>query len=321
MQYRELADTGMRVSEIGFGAWGIGGASAGATSYGNTDDAESCNALTAALDCGINFFDTANVYGEGRSEALIGKVFEHARDRVVIATKAGMERFDAPVDYSPAAIRRSLAESLRRLRTDHVDLLQLHNPDVDHLGAHPEIFDALNALKREGLIRAFGLSLKSPAEGLDAIASLGVKILQVNFNLLDMRALHCGLLDLAKQSGASVIARTPLCFGFLSGRVDRSTVFPPNDHRSRWSVRQIESWISGTEAVIGAVANERGDSPSQLALRFCLSYAAISTVIPGMLTVAEVDENAVSSDLGPLPERGLSAVEAVYRLIEPRLKP
>jgi aryl-alcohol dehydrogenase-like predicted oxidoreductase len=319
MKYRVLADTGIRVSEIGFGAWGIGGATPGATSYGDTDDGASCDALAEALDCGINFFDTANVYGEGRSERLIGRVFERSRDRVVIATKAGLHSFDAKADYAPAAIRASLQESLRRLRTDHVDLLQLHNASPAHLLAHPEILGELDALRRDGLIRAYGLSLKSPEEGRDAVESLGVKILQVNLNMLDMRARRCGLTDLAQRAGASLIARTPLCFGFLSGAVNRDTEFAANDHRSRWPASQIRRWIDGAEALYGSVPKGGDGTRGQLALRFCLSFPAVASVIPGMLTSGEVRENSRSSELGPLSADDLGRLDAIYDALDLRV--
>src|SRR5215472_7737118 len=139
MNYRPLGRTGLIVSEIGFGAWGIGGRTVEQTSYGDTDDGVSLAALARALDRGITFFDTASAYGDGHSEELLGVALAPHRDRVVIATKAGYTRFDQPPDYAAQPLRRSLEASLRRLRSDHVDLLQLHNPSLDMLTARPEI--------------------------------------------------------------------------------------------------------------------------------------------------------------------------------------
>jgi aryl-alcohol dehydrogenase-like predicted oxidoreductase len=319
MKYRQLADSGLRVSEIGFGAWGIGGATPGATSYGRTEDEVSRVALEVALDRGITFFDTANVYGGGHSETLLGEVLGAARQRVVIATKAGMARFDAAPDYSPAAIRASLAGSLKRLRTDYVDLLQLHNASPELLSARPEIVGFLEDLKREGSIRAYGLSVKAPEEGRHAVTKLGLRILQVNFSMLDMRARECGLLDIASRFGASLIARTPLCFGFLGGGLTPDTVFGADDHRSRWPREHLQRWLSAADSLFGVLGAVPGPR-SQIALRYCLSFPQVATVIPGMLTAREVEENSGASEAGPLPEGSIARLDEAYRPLAPGLR-
>ena len=164
MKHRALGTTGIAVSEIGFGAWGIGGRTAGATSYGDTDDELSLAALGNALDAGITFFDTSPAYGSGHSEALIGRAFAGARrDRVVIATKAGYTDWTQPPDFAPGAIRRSLEASLRRLGTDRVDVLQLHNP-APALFATGVLAAALDGLVAEGKARCWGVSVKAPEE-------------------------------------------------------------------------------------------------------------------------------------------------------------
>ena len=315
MRYRQLGDSGIRISEIGFGTWGVGGATPGATSYGRTDDSVSRNALSAAADLGINFFDTANVYGDGHSEELIGKVFAGRREKIVIATKAGFSKFGALSDYSPPAIRASLEGSLKRLNTDYVDVIQLHNADPVMLTEHPEIVTELHRLRDSGLIRAFGFSLKSPEDGALAMA-LGCNIIQINFSMLDMRALHCGLISAAEHCGVSVVARTPLCFGFLSGKLNAKTKFSKDDHRSRWSMSQLAKWIDGAEALFDVMPDQNSSTRSQLALRFCLSFKSVSTVIPGMLTAEEVFENSFSSDLGPLSEKEIIELEKVYSLLD-----
>lgn len=296
MNYRALGTTGLVVSEIGFGAWGIGGRTAGETSYGETDDRASRAALERALALGITFFDTAPAYGDGRSERLIGAAL--AGTRTVIATKAGIARFGAAPDFSPARIRRSLEASLGRLKTDHVDLLQLHDPPPDLFETAPETYAALEDMRREGLIRAFGVSAKSPADALALLRRHAVPVVQVNLNMLDTRAIACGLLALAEGNGIGVIARTPLCFGFLAGAEQRE--FLPGDHRRRWPTQQIERWREGARAA-HAIAGSAAESPGQTALRFCLSFPAVATVIPGILTETEAAENARASDLGPLP--------------------
>jgi aryl-alcohol dehydrogenase-like predicted oxidoreductase len=312
MNYRRLGSTGIEVSEIGFGAWGIGGATEGLTSYGATDDDVSLAALRRALDVGITFFDTSSVYGYGRSEELIGKALGLDRDRVVIATKAGLTSWNGKPDFSSHAIVRSCELSLARLRCDHVDLLQLHNPDLATI-ARDDVIAALARLVRQGKVRAWGLSMQAPADALAALQLIQPATLQVNLNMMDLRALECGLLKVARDRGVGIIARTPLCFGFLSGALQPNTAFPDGDHRRRWSSAQILSWCDGAESVLAAVSRPTGSTATQTALRFCLSFPEVSTVIPGMLKPAEVDENAQASRLGPLPPAAIEAVHALNR--------
>jgi aryl-alcohol dehydrogenase-like predicted oxidoreductase len=316
MRYRSLGKSGLTVSEIGFGAWGIGGRTAGETSYGDTDDRRSHAALNRALDLGITFFDTANVYGDGHSETLIGAVFARKRDRVIIATKAGLTRFGDPPDFSPAALQRSLAGSLQRLKSDYVDLFQLHNPPADLFRRSPESYAALEAMQREGKVRAIGVSVKTPADGLSILESHAVAAVQVNLNMLDVRAIEAGLLTTAAKAGTGIIARTPLCFGFLSGAITAGTQFPPGDHRRAWARTQIERWIAGAESMHAAAAAPAGQSRSQAALRFCLSFPAVSSVIPGILSPEEAAQNAAASGFGPLPDAARDRIVALNREIE-----
>ncbi|HVA14965.1 MAG TPA: aldo/keto reductase [Stellaceae bacterium] len=316
MKYRPLGDTGIVVSEIGFGAWGIGGRTVGETSYGDTDDSRSAAALDSALDRGITFFDTANVYGDGHSEELIGAAFAKKRDRVVIATKAGLSKFGEPPDFSGIALRRSLESSLRRLETDYVDLFQLHNPPADLFRTSSKTYAALQDLQREGKTRAFGISVKAPADALAILETHAVASIQVNLNMLDVRAVDSGLLEVATRRGAAVIARTPLCFGFLSGAVTANTQFPPGDHRRGWPRAQIERWIAGAAAVHAAAQAPAGQSRSQVALRFCLSFPAVSSVIPGILSADEAAQNSQASDFGPLPGTARDGILAVNRQMD-----
>ena len=301
------------VSEIGFGAWGIGGRTAGATSYGTTDDGVSRAALAAALDHGITFFDTSNVYGDGHSEALIGEVFASRRDKVVIATKAGLRNFRDPADFSAPALRDSLTRSLRRLRTDYVDILQLHNPTEAAFGCASEIRDCLEAMKSEGLIRAFGSSLKAPDSGIAAMDELGAATLQVNLNMLDPRAIDSGLLAVTAQRGVGIVARTPLCFGFLSGKIDETTAFGEDDHRSRWPRDQLIRWSRAAKSIFSRLRCPENQSPGDMALRFCLSFPEVSTVIPGMMTPQEVVSNAAVSDYGGLNSHDIDIVADVNK--------
>lgn len=313
MNYRALGRTGLSVSEIGFGAWGIGGRTAGHTSYGATDDATSLAALARALDCGITFFDTSSAYGDGHSEALIGQAFSGARrDRVVIATKAGYESWDRAPDFSPAAIQASAENSLARLRTDHVDLLQLHNPPAEALrdGA---LRETLERLRAAGKIRAWGISAKSPAEAIDALVEFGAPVVQANFNMMDVRIVDSGLLREVERRGAGLVGRTPLCFGFLSGAIGHDTIFPPGDHRLGWPRAQLDNWIDGARDLLSAVGARPGREGAESALRFCLAFDSVSTVIPGILTASEAEANAAASRAGPLPAAAVAAVLDINR--------
>jgi len=273
-----------------------------------------------ALDRGITFFDTANVYGNGHSEELIGEAFAHCRDRVVIATKAGMLPSFSAMDFTPIALRASLEGSLRRLKTDYVDVFQLHNPVLDTILPPSEVADLLLRLRDEGKIRAFGVSTKSPDEALEFIGAPGMAAAQVNFNLLDWRAVDCGFLSGAKDAGIGVIARTPLAFGFLSGQIKRDETFLPEDHRSRWSRERVEVWVGAADEIFAELAaGGYCVSHVESALQFCLSFEGISVVIPGMLTPQEVIENTSIGATKRLPLDQLGRLERVYRRHEARL--
>ncbi len=308
MRYRTLGTTGLTVSEVGFGAWGIGGTCGGAVAYGPTDDAESKQALRRAVELGVTFFDTSDLYGYGHSEELIGEALHEVRARIVIASKVGFLDQAGKQDFSPTHLRRALEGSLRRLRTDYVDLYQLHSPDVEQLRADGPELDALRVLQREGKVRALGIAVRSPEDGLAAVGRLGFRAVQVNFNLVDQRALHNGLFDLCITTGAGIIVRTPLCFGFLTGEYAAED-FGPGDHRSRWSRAQRARWADATERFAAIGSTDRRQTQAQAALRFCLSYGAVASVIPGMLTRTHVEENVAASHLGPLPAPWRGSIE------------
>ena len=312
MNYRSLGRTGLVVSEIGFGAWGIGGRTVSQTSYGDTDDRMSLAALARAHDCGITFFDTSAAYGNGHSEELIGKALSDVRHKAVLATKAGYEAWDRPPDFSAAAIVASTERSLGRLRTDYLDLLMLHNPPLDVLLA-PGVQEALARLVASGKIRAWGASCKGPADALEALRACDVLVIQANFNMMDVRAVTSGLLEEVSRRKAGFIARTPLCFGFLSGTITRDTKFPPGDHRLGWSNAQLANWIDGARDLLAAVSASPGPTGVQAALRFCLAFPEVSCAIPGILTPAEAGENAGASGLGALPKDAVAAVLEINR--------
>ncbi len=313
MRYRQLGATGIRVSEIGFGAWGIGGNAKGAVAYGPADEDESRKALLQAVEVGVNFFDTSDFYGFGHSEAVLGRALRPVRSKVAIATKVGFLNAAGDQDFSPSHIERSLDASLRRLQTDYVDLYQLHSPPRELLKSNSEIVKTLERLQAAGRIKAFGLSLRAPDDGLVAVRELGFNCLQVNFNLLDQRAIGNGLFDLCSKRNVGVIVRTPLVFGFLTGHYSATDDFDPSDHRRRWSPEQLERWATAHHLFVALIDAKNGEKPSQFALRFCLSFDSVSTVIPGMLKAEHVIENAGASDLGPLSQPACGRIAEIYR--------
>jgi aryl-alcohol dehydrogenase-like predicted oxidoreductase len=312
MNYRELGSTGIVVSDIGFGAWGIGGESAGATSYGKTKDSESKKSIELAVESGINFFDTAPPYGDGHSEILLGDVLSPIRSQVVLATKIGIKSFDAPPDFSSQQIRYSLYESLRRLKTDYLDLLQIHNCNIDVVTSNPGLLDELTKFRSEGLIREIGVTVKSPLEAHSLLLQFEFATVQVNLNMLDMRAIDCGLLEYAAFNKIGVIARTPMAFGFLSGDIDRETQFSSNDHRSNWPKEQLDRWLEVSDRLFGCVLELSNLRRAIQAIRFCLSIDGVSTVIPGMIKPEEVLENVIASQLGSLSALDIHSIKQEY---------
>lgn len=312
MRTRLLGKTGIKVSEIGFGGWGIGGSSDDAIGYGPTDDEVSRKVLRQALENGVTFYDTSPVYGYGRGESLIGEAFEGVRDRVVIASKVGFVDSSGAQDFSPEHVARSLEQSLRRLRTDRIDLYQVHDPPLELLERDDRILKGFQSLKREGKVRSLGITVRSPADAFRAVERFGFECVQVNFNLLDQRALEMGVLDLCRSRGVGVIVRTPLCFGFLTGAYAAEGPFAPTDHRSHWSVEQRALWMKGYRIFQSVLAQEK-QTPAQMALRFCLSYGAVSTVIPGMMQAEHVLENAGASPLGRLTQPQLETLRKMYQ--------
>jgi aryl-alcohol dehydrogenase-like predicted oxidoreductase len=309
MKYRELGRTGLVVSEIGFGTWGLGG-----DSYGPVNDDESCRALRHAFELGITFFDTSDLYGNGHSEEILGEVFLKCRDKVVLATKVGTlphSGFYMPQDFSRAKIGSGIDASLRRLRTDCVDLYQLHSPQID-LPNWDEIIDTLQCLRQAGKIRAYGISARSPADALIAMEKYGFGAVQVNFNLIDHRAIDCGLFDICRKKKVGVVARTPLCFGYLSGKLTGDEEFKGCDHRANWPREQLRRWARAPELFnpLNAGTNR---TLVQLALQFCLAEEGVSTVIPGMMSCTEVIENSSAVGLSALTANELDRIRTTYQ--------
>jgi len=308
LKYRKLGRTGLKVSEIGFGAWGIGG-----DAYGPIDDSESSRALRLSFEKGINFFDTADAYGAGRSERIIGATLKDVRDKIVIASKAGIVSYKGTSmtqDFSVRHICESVEGSLRRLQTDYIDVYQLHSPTAD-VWNNDKTLKTLENLKQSGKIRFIGVSVRSPDEGLRALSVDLFETLQVNFNIIDQRLIDCGLLQKAQMRDNALIARTPLSFGFLSGGIDHDTEFGPDDHRAYWSRDQRNLW-AGAMDKFKVLYTARGWSATCFALKFCLAFSGISTTIPGMTHCNHVEENTAASDLDCLSAEEISLIREIY---------
>ena len=310
MKYRKLGSTGIEVSEIGFGTWGIGG-----NAYGQVDDNESKRALRTAFELGINFYDTADLYGNGHSEKLLGEIFAAERDKVVITTKGGTlphTTFEMPQDFSSEHLKNALGRSLKRLRTDYIDLYLLHSPKIEEIRASKDLMRTLNAFQREGKIRAYGISARTPQDAMVAINEFDFRVVEVNFNMIDHRALNVGLFDRAESEGIGVIVRTPLTFGYLTGKLSGDEQFQGTDHRANWPKRQLKKWAQSSE-FFSFLFKSGHRMPAQAALRFCLDYKAVSTVIPGMINAREVFENTMSSDMPSLTAQEMELIMRVYK--------
>ena len=311
MRKRQLGSTGIFVFEVGFGAWAIGGNAHG-NSYGPTDDAVSVEAIRAALDLGCTFFDTADVYGHGHSEHLLGSALGNRRRDVVIATKVGgdfygsVPRLNFDTDYIRTALERSLA----RLGSGYVDLYQLHNPPAAYL-RDGTLFELLEKLKEEGKIRAAGISIFEPKEGIDAIARFSPDAIQVVYNVFSPYAAD-NLFPLATGKGVGIVAREPLANGFLTGKYDDKAEFYEGDIRAAWP-REYVAARAAAAGVLAGLAHEHGMTPAQLALRYVLSREEVSVVIPGIKTPEQAEENFFASELGPLNDELLRGIKLIQK--------
>ena len=300
MNYRTLGSTGIKVSEIGFGAWAIGGATDAQgipVGWGNATDDESLAALRRARDLGVTFFDTADLYGYGRSESLIGIVLSKVRDQVAIATKVGNVRTTSGQvikDFSKRHIFYAIDGSLKRLRTDYVDLYQLHNPSLEDL-ERGSIQEAMEMLQSLGKIRFWGISVSTPQEGIAAIRNGWGYTLQVLYNVLNQSA-AAELFPLAIEKNFGIIARVPLASGLLTGKYRTQSTFAGDDVRQNFlTPRRLAEALERIAEVKGIVGGE-ARSLGEAALRFVLAEQAVSTVIPGARNAHQVELNVAASD-------------------------
>jgi len=320
MQYRELGRTGWKVSTISFGAWAIGG------SWGPVEDAESFAALQKAVDLGVNFFDTADVYGDGRSERLLAKLKADRKEEITIATKAGrrLEPHNS-AGYNRQNLTSFIERSLKNLNTETLDLVQLHCPPVE-VYYRPEVFGWLDELVKAGKMRFYGVSVEKVEEALKAIEYPGVQTVQIIFNMFRQRPAELFFSE-AQRRKVGILARLPLASGMLAGKMTRSSSFAPEDHRA--GNRQGE-WFdrgetfSGVDFETGLQVVEElrplvpaGYTLAQLAIRWILMFEAVTCAIPGAKRAAQEEENARAADMPPLSDETMRRVRELY---EERIK-
>lgn len=321
MNYRELGRTGWKVSEVSFGAWAIGGA------WGQVDDRESIAALHRAIDLGVNFIDTADVYGDGHSEQLIAQVLKARSETIYVATKAG-RRLDphTAAGYNAENLTRFIERSLKMLDTDCLDLVQLHCPPTE-VYYRPEVFEALDRLVEAGKIRYYGVSVEKVEEALKAIEYPNVQTVQIIFNMFRQRPAELFFQE-AKRRQVGILARVPLASGLLTGKLKPDTVFPEDDHRrfNRYGQAfDVGETFSGVDYEVGLAAVEElrplvpaGATLAQFALRWILMFDAVSCVIPGAKRPAQAEDNCAAAALPPLSPETMQAIRDIYdRRIRP----
>ena len=315
MKYRALGRTGWNVSEIRFGAWAIGGA------WGHVSDEEALGALHAAVDCGVNFIDTADVYGDGRSERLVAQLKKSRKEEIVVATKAGRRLPKQTVEgYSRANLTAWVTDSLRNLQVEAIDLLQLHCPPTG-LYEHAEVFGILDDLVKAGKIRYYGVSVEKLAEALKAIEYSGVQTVQIIFNCFRQRPAEV-FFPRAKEAKVGILARVPLASGLLTGKLKQDSTFAADDHRHfnrHGEAFDVGETFSGVDydVALGAVDRLRaivpeGVSMSQFALRWILMFDAVTCAIPGGKRREQVAENCGASGLAPLSEEVMMRARKIY---------
>jgi aryl-alcohol dehydrogenase-like predicted oxidoreductase len=316
MEYRLLGRTDMKVSAISFGAWAIGG------TWGAVDDEVSMRALHAAVDAGTNFVDTADVYGDGRSERLVARLRrERKGESIFVATKAGRRLpKQTPEGYGGENLNAWVDRSLKNLEMERVDLLQLHCP---HPAVYdrPEVFGVLDDMVKAGKVRHYGISVETVDEALRGIRHPGVQTVQIIFNMLRHKPAEA-FFDAARARGVGILARVPLASGLLTGKLTRDSSFARDDHRSfnregrafdkgeTFSGVPFETGLEVVEELRRLVP--AGATLAQLALRWTLMFEAVSCAIPGAKTPEQARANAAAADLPPLKPETMEAVRRVY---------
>ncbi|MCF8414101.1 MAG: aldo/keto reductase [Melioribacteraceae bacterium] len=304
MKYNFFTRKSPKVSEIGFGAWQLGNSGA----WSAIPYTKSLRLIETALELGINFFDTAPGYGLGDSENILGEVLSKTdRSKIVISTKFGHNQ-DGRTDYSAENIRPSLEGSLRRLKTDYVDSLLIHNPPKSYLdGNVNKQYDVLEQLKYEGKILEYGASLDTAEEITEFIQETNGKVVEAFFNIIHQDSKNA--FNLAKTNDVGIIVKIPLDSGWLSGKYNASSKF--DDLRSRWSEKDIKIRAELVEKIKSILNENENENIAQAAIAFCLSYPGVSTVIPGTKNIGQLQNNLRSIDF-KLEQKSISELEKLY---------
>ena len=300
MKYREFSDVGWKVSEIGIGCWAIG------SEWGEVSIEDAKEALHTSIDNGINFFDTADVYGDGRSEKIIGEVLKNSNEQIYVATKAGRRLNPHNADgYNLKNIESFIDRSLNNLGVDIIDLVQLHCPPSDICGKQ-ETYEMMDEIVKKGKIKYYGVSVEKVSEAMDAINYPNVKSIQIIFNIFRQKPSDV-FFNEAKKNNVAVIARVPLASGLLTGKMNKNSVFPINDHRNyniKGEAFDVGETFSGVNFLKGLKAVEElkdllppNYNLVDLALKWILSYDQVTTVIPGAKNEHQVLSNIRASDL------------------------
>jgi aryl-alcohol dehydrogenase-like predicted oxidoreductase len=315
MDYRSLGRTGWEISEVGFGAWAIGG------EWGTVSEADALAALHSTLDQGVNFIDTADVYGDGRSERLIARVLEERPEQVYVATKAG-RRLDPHVaeGYNRENLAAFVERSLRNLGVEALDLVQLHCPPT-RVYYMPEVFGVLDDLTAAGKIRYYGVSVEKVEEAIKVLEYPNVQSVQIIFNIFRQRPADL-FFDLAQEHQVGILARVPLASGLLTGKMNHGTTFPENDHRNfnrEGEAFDVGETFAGVDFETGLEAVDRlerlvpkGMTMAQFALRWILMFGAASTTIPGAKNPRQASDNAAASEMPALSEDVMRQVREIY---------
>lgn len=310
MKYRTLGRTGLRVSEVGFGGWAIAGNRHG-NSYGPTDDTASLRSILRAVEMGCNFFDTADMYGHGHSEDLLGEALSESPE-VLIATKVGGNFYGnvTVMDFSPKYVAYACEQSLRRLRREAIDLYQLHNPSLEVI-RDGRVFDVMDELKRGGKIRHYGVSIFTPEEAMACIEDGRPETIQLVYSIVN-QSMAKEVFPAARAENVGIIAREPLANGFLSGKYNAASAFTHGDIRHNFPPRYQEALAAAARHVKGALETD-GRTLAQAALRFVLDNEAVSTVIPGCKTPDQAKENMSASGLASLSAEEMDLVLSLFR--------
>jgi aryl-alcohol dehydrogenase-like predicted oxidoreductase len=327
MQYRALGETGLRVSSVGFGVWTVA-----TRMWGITDEAFGADLLRRAFASGINFYDTADVYGDGKGETLLADALGNHRDEIVIATKFGYDFYTYPgeqpgqrertQDWSPQFVRKACEESLKRLRTDRIDLYQMHNPRLEAL-QKDDLIAELEGLKAAGKIRMWGAALgpalkpdRQVEEGIYCVKERHAPV-QIIYNLLE-QVLGEGIFPVAREQGVPVLVRVPHASGLLEGQYTTETEFAPNDHRShRVSTDEMrKKWLlDGLKKIehLRFASEDAGRTLGQMAIQFILSEPCIASLFPNIYDAKQLEEFAAATDTPPFSNDELRRVAELYR--------